>query len=284
MIKIAMYQECAAPVDVEQNCWKVVQESEYAIKNGARLICFPEWFLSGFDLDYDYFFKQSAIDGGHRVWQKLQALCEVNQVAIVVGGLEKYLRRHYNTIFAISDRGERDLYRKQQPYWLEKGLPLGYGDQPVVFNALGLRIGLLTGSDLFSDNVFRIYQRSPCDLYVVCSALADVESMKLRSGIFTFSNALTQLLPNRLSSTANIDSVLVKRAKQMSAPFLFCNQGGWSELPVPWLPIHFSFPWYGRSQLVQPDGATEGVGQSFRGWTFLELPGLIKPWPFQAQN
>ncbi|SJN30275.1 Aliphatic amidase AmiE [Microbacterium esteraromaticum] len=162
-----------APGDTpETNRARVAELVADAARRGAKVIVLPE-YSSYFTNPMDARLADHAEEIDGAFVQALQALAHEHAVVVVAGLVERAdAGRVFNTVVAVSDAGVLAVYRKQHLYdafgqsesdWIAPG-PLG---EASVFEAAGLRFGLMTCYDLRFPEVARTLADAAVDAIVV---------------------------------------------------------------------------------------------------------------------
>lgn len=125
--------------------------AERAASAGARLVCFPECFLHGYDLDPAHVAAAGLDLDGEAFRDVLQVLADVTSV-LVVGLIERAGECFYNTAVAIERGRVIARYRKRHLLLAERAV-FTAGREPAAFDVDGSRVGIAICNDLRSHEV-----------------------------------------------------------------------------------------------------------------------------------
>jgi predicted amidohydrolase len=139
-----------------------------AARAGARLVCFPECFLQGYDSGVD-FVANAAVDlaGGafRRVLDGLKAV----EPVLIVGVIERDGDSLYNTAVAIERGKVVARYRKTHLLKVEQAA-FAAGSGPVTFDVDGMTVGIAICYDLnFGGLIGRTASAGAKALFCPCS-------------------------------------------------------------------------------------------------------------------
>jgi len=162
-----------APADSsERNRARIAELVAQAASCGARLVVLPEYsnyFVN--PLDDTLAANAEGLDG--EFVTVLRALAAEHGIVVVAGMVETAdAGRVHNTLVAVSEAGVQAVYRKQHLYdafgqresdWIQPG-ELG---EAAVFDALGMRFGLMTCYDLRFPEVARTLMDAGADALIV---------------------------------------------------------------------------------------------------------------------
>jgi predicted amidohydrolase len=162
----------APTASAEANRARIAELVADAARRGARVIVLPEYSSFFVDpMDASLAANAETLDG--EFVRALRALAAEHGAIIVAGLVERAgAGRVRNTLVAVSDAGVQAVYRKQHLYdafgqtesaWIEAGA-LG---QASVFDADGIRFGLMTCYDLRFPEVARTLVDAGADALIV---------------------------------------------------------------------------------------------------------------------
>lgn len=169
LVAVCQFAPDAAP---ERNRERIGELVAAAAERGADVVVLPE-YSNYFTPEMDGALARNAegLDGAFVA--ALRPLAAEHSLIVVAGMVETAERgRVHNTVVAVSDAGVQAIYRKQHLYdafgqresdWIEPGA-LG---EAAVFDALGLRFGLMTCYDLRFPEVARTLVDAGADALIV---------------------------------------------------------------------------------------------------------------------
>ena len=158
----------------------------------ADLIAFPELFLSGYTVtDVDELAVRA--DG-----PELEGLAEVareSSTALIVGAAERVGGGVANSAVCVDERGEiAAVYRKFQLYGGNESDAFVAGDELVVVELCGVKVGLMICFDVEFPEVARALARAGAELLVTISA--NMEPFGNDHAVFASARALENGLPH----------------------------------------------------------------------------------------
>jgi len=194
-IKIALAQFESKIGDVEQNIDKFIRSVEYASKNGADIICFPELFATGYNLNI---LKRDIEELSQRYYDRLvkviQETAIKNSIYIIAPiGIPKEEKLYNGAIFVDSNGKVIGEYNKTHSFYLEKAF-FNEGEEFKVFNTELGRIGILICYDIGFPEAARSLCLKGADIIFVPSAwriqdenswLLNIPSRALENQLFT---------------------------------------------------------------------------------------------------
>jgi len=154
-MKVCTAQMASSWEDPAANLAKASRLAGSAAKDGARLICFPEQFVTGWSPHSARFAEEP--DGP--TVRALRALARDHSIFLVGSYVERHEPRPLNTSLAIDPRGDVVAsFSKIHPF-SPGGEDLHYdpGDHLSVFTAEGVRFGIAICYDLRFGPLFRAY-------------------------------------------------------------------------------------------------------------------------------
>ncbi len=142
--KVALVQHPPVFLNISESVNLAIKYIDESVKEGAKLIVFPETWLPGYPVWLDYapnagiwdhppakaLFKilsENSISIGDDHFKILQQKAMDGNCVIVMGSHEKVGRTLYNTIFYFNSDGTYSLHRKLMPTYTER-LVWGMGD------------------------------------------------------------------------------------------------------------------------------------------------------------
>ncbi|MBW2409500.1 MAG: carbon-nitrogen hydrolase family protein [Deltaproteobacteria bacterium] len=146
-MKIAIYQCEGMPKNVEKNLKDLQRVANSAAEQGARLIIFPELFLTGYNIG------EAVIDLAERVngqaAQKASSIAQEANIALLYGYPERFDKSVYNAAILIDHNGQTLAnYRKTHLFGSYEKRTFQAGDALVLAELEGLKIGILICYDI----------------------------------------------------------------------------------------------------------------------------------------
>ena len=190
----ALLAQVDAPVTPQEG----VERIRTAVESGTDLdlIAFPELYLSGYDLEAA---SRVAIEADDEPIRNLRELARATGTALVVGFAERRRERLFNSLALIDERGElAGVYRKTHLFGPEEGV-FDAGDELVVTELAGLRVGALICFDMEFPETARSLARAGAQLLVTASANMEpyFEDHLIASQARALDNRLPHLYVNR---------------------------------------------------------------------------------------
>lgn len=129
--------------DIPGNLSKITERTSIAVKNGAKLVVFPECALTGYGFDS----REEALPYAQTIpgpaTEAIHDLCRQLDCYVVFGLLEKDAASLFNAAVLVGPQGLIDSYRKVHLPWLGVDRYVDYGDRPfAVAKADAYRVGL----------------------------------------------------------------------------------------------------------------------------------------------
>jgi len=173
-IKIALVQLSSVLGDIKTNVRKGINMAETAADNGAKIICFPETFASGYDLD---FFKGKILDlaedlNGYTI-SKLKKIAKKRNIYIIAPIILKNNIKDNitNSAVVIDDYGKiMGVYSKNHLWHIGEGNLFKKGSGYPIFKTKYCDIGILICYDLNLPEAARILTLEGAELIFLCSA------------------------------------------------------------------------------------------------------------------
>ena len=151
-MKIAACQVSPIHNDLRHAVSLVASYASDAERRGARLVCFPECFLQGYDVRVEHA-AEAAIDLTCSKFAHILQRLEAHEPTIVVGLIERKGRKLYNSAVAINHGKVVARYRKTHLLEGEKSVFEAGTDYPV-FEVDGTKVGMNICYDLnFSEAI-----------------------------------------------------------------------------------------------------------------------------------
>ena len=169
-MKVAIYQGQGRPKRVAENLDIIRSAALSAAKQGARLIIFPEMFLTGYNIGDAVFGLAESPDGSGA--QKAAAIAREANIALLYGYPEKGDAGVYNSAILI-DQNAIVLanYRKTHLFGHEENRMFRAGDSLVLTRLEGLTIGILICYDVEFPEAVRALTNAGAQLIAVPTAL-----------------------------------------------------------------------------------------------------------------
>jgi predicted amidohydrolase len=169
-IRIAAYQGWGVRGDAARALAVMRRVACRASKSGARLVVFPELFLSGYDLGEDAGRHAECADGPAAA--EVARISAGARVSILYGYPERARGRIYNSAQLIDTSGRRVAnYRKTHLYGAWERRVFAPGDALVTAEIDGLRLGILICYDVEFPEAVRALALAGVDLVAVPTAL-----------------------------------------------------------------------------------------------------------------
>ncbi|MEM2178563.1 MAG: nitrilase-related carbon-nitrogen hydrolase [candidate division WOR-3 bacterium] len=144
----------------EENIKKAIEYSEKAINEGAELLVLPELFnFHSIKSEKENYLKNAEDDEGQTIKEFL-SLSKKYNVTFITGSItEKYFNNLYNTSYIVSKGSILGKYRKIHLFKYEdidESKIFTPGEEPLVVECLGTKIGITICFDLRFPEIFRI--------------------------------------------------------------------------------------------------------------------------------
>jgi predicted amidohydrolase len=169
-MRIAISQTQSQHGHIEASLAVMRQTAATALAQGAGLVIFPEMFLTGYNIGEAVFKLAEPVDGPSS--QKAAAIARAAGVALLYGYPERDGDTVYNSALLI-DRNGRPLanYRKAHLYGGEEKRLFAAGDDLVVAELEGLKVGILICYDLEFPEAVRSLALAGAELIAAPTAL-----------------------------------------------------------------------------------------------------------------
>jgi predicted amidohydrolase len=189
-VRVALAQLSPRLRGTEKNIETV--RSVVAEHREAVLFAFPELFLSGYTVtDVDEL--ALALDG-----QELESLADVareHSTALIVGAAERVSGGVANSAVCVDERGDIvAVYRKVQLYGGDESDAFAAGDELLVAELCGVKVGLMICFDVEFPEVARALAQAGAELLVTISA--NMEPFGNDHAVFASARALENGLPH----------------------------------------------------------------------------------------
>ena len=190
MVNIALAQLSPRLRDTEANVETV--RSVVAERPEADLIVFPELFLSGYTVAD---IGELAILPSGPELKILADVAQENSTALIVGAAERVNDGVANSAFCVDERGNiAAVYRKIQLYGGDESDAFVAGDELLIVELCGLKVGLMTCFDMEFPEVARALAQAGAELLVTISA--NMEPFGNDHAVFASARALENGLPH----------------------------------------------------------------------------------------
>ncbi|MDH4298693.1 MAG: hypothetical protein OEV74_20645 [Cyclobacteriaceae bacterium] len=168
-MRVAISQKKCVPGSVNDNIQDYLDNVKKAKSQNADLIVFPELSDTGYDLE-NMSSIASSYENGLPLNQLKQA-ASANEIAVIAGITEKSASHIYNSTVAIDKRGAVIAnYRKIHLYTPNGEGVFTPGNEPVLFDFMGFRIGLLICYDLRFPEFARYLAKKGATVLIVPTA------------------------------------------------------------------------------------------------------------------
>jgi predicted amidohydrolase len=158
----------------------------------ADLVVFPELFLSGFTLsDID----ELAVQMDSPEFKRVTDMARESSTALIFGAPERVSGGIANSAFCVDEQGTiAAVYRKVQLYGGEESEAFVAGDELLVVELCGLKMGLMICFDIEFPEVARSLARAGAEMLVTISA--NMEPFGNDHAVFVSARALENGLPH----------------------------------------------------------------------------------------
>lgn len=171
-MRIAIYQCEGIPAAKEENLAILREAAISAAKQGARLIMFPELFLTGYNIGDRVFDLAESINGPSA--QKAAGIAREAGIAVLYGYPEEFKKDIYNSAILIDRRGNKLAnFRKTHLYGEHENRVFQPGDALILADLEGLKVGLLICYDIEFPEAARLMALAGAELIAVPTALME---------------------------------------------------------------------------------------------------------------
>lgn len=169
-MKIAICQTAGTPGRVERNLDRMKQSAAEAARAGAELLIFPEMYLSGYNIGSDV--QRLAEEPVGPASRTAAGIARKSRIALLYGYPEKSPDGVLNSALLINNRGEIQANcRKTHLFGADEKEQFLLGDELVITDLNGIRIGLLICYDVEFPEAVRTLTLAGADLIAVPTAL-----------------------------------------------------------------------------------------------------------------
>lgn len=168
MIKVSAIQMYPVLGDAHNNQLKINTLAHEALKNGSKIIVFPELATCGYAIQNRELLKKVSIDPHNSIFiNKLKKLSKKFNAVIVMGIPEKENNKIYNSALIISSGSIAGTYRKVNLWDTEKSI-FDPGTYPLpVFDTVVGRLGALICYDLWKVDTPKEFSNRDINFMVV---------------------------------------------------------------------------------------------------------------------
>lgn len=172
-VKVGLVQFASILGDREKNIKKAIEMAEYAVEEGAKIICFPEAFASGYNIDFlkkEIFNLAEDIDGNTIL--SLRKIAKKENVYIIAPVILKGNSKNTftNSAVAIDDYGEiAGVYSKNHLWHLGEDNLFQKGDGYPIFKTRYCDIGIMICYDMNITEPARILTLKGAKIIFMCS-------------------------------------------------------------------------------------------------------------------
>ncbi len=169
-MKVAIYQGQGRETRVDKNLEVIRNSASSAAEQGAKLIIFPELFLTGYNIGDAVIDLAEPSDG--QATQRASNIAREANIALLYGYPERFEKNVYNAAILI-DRNGKTLanYRKTHLYGSYENRSFKPGDALVLAELEGLKIGILICYDIEFPEAVRALVFAEADFIAVPTAL-----------------------------------------------------------------------------------------------------------------
>lgn len=158
----------------------------------ADLVVFPELYLSGYVLDG---IEELAVRPDGPELQSIAVIARENHTSLIFGAPERVENGLANSAFCVDERGTiAAVYRKVQLFGGDESDAFVAGDELLVVEVCGVKVGLMICFDIEFPEVARALARAGAELLVTISA--NMEPFGNDHAVFVSARALENGLPH----------------------------------------------------------------------------------------
>lgn len=169
-MRIGLYQGAPRLLDTAANIEIMARNAKAAVRQGARLLVFPELFLTGYNLLEDCPRVAEAKDGAS--FRTLSTLARETGIALLYGYPERAGDVVYNSAQLIDADGAAIAnYRKCHLFGPDERRLFAPGDTAVTAKLDGMTVGILICYDIEFPEIFRTLVLRGADLVLVPTAI-----------------------------------------------------------------------------------------------------------------
>lgn len=166
----------------------------------SDIFVFPEMFCSGYSGD-EHMMRIDDLD--EKIIKKLGNLSRMRGSAVICGCPIKFQGDIYDAV-AVIDNDKVEYYKKMKltsEGAFDETKVFKPGNQPMIVDHMGIKIGIAIGDDLLMHGLFKYYADNGADLIICVSAYDDKQMDKF-------------------------DKIVVCRAAENNIPVILCNMVG----------------------------------------------------------
>lgn len=173
-VKVGLVQFASIFGDRKKNIKKAIEMAECAVEEGAKIICFPEAFASGYNIDFlkkEIFNLAEDIDGNTIL--SLRKIAKKENVYIIAPVILKGNSKNTftNSAVVIDDYGEiAGVYSKNHLWHLGEDDLFQKGDGYPIFKTRYCDIGIMVCYDMNITEPARILTLKGAEIIFMCSA------------------------------------------------------------------------------------------------------------------
>lgn len=170
LFNIALIQTQSSFLSLNDNMDKALRMIRIAANQGAKLVCLPEGFLTGYDCNNVEQLLDYSLTANDEMVQTFIQLAEELNIFLVLPFFEKKDNKYFNSVVLVNNTGEIiGKYSKTHLILGEKE-HLTCGNQLPVFETPLGKIGMLICYDLCFPETLRILAKKGAEIVIVPSA------------------------------------------------------------------------------------------------------------------
>lgn len=171
-MKVAVYQ-CEGKSACKQENLEILRQAALAAAGqGAQLLICPEMFLTGYRIGNQVFELAETVQGPSM--QQAAQIARIADIALLYGYPERAENAVFNSAILIDRNGNRLAnYRKTHLYGPEENRLFQAGDDLIITELEGVKVGLLICYDIEFPEAVRALTRAGAELIVVPTALME---------------------------------------------------------------------------------------------------------------